>query len=56
MSLIDFLIFLYGLVENLIFRLEPGKKVSEISRFSGYSGFAGSPVFFKKHNVLKLFF
>jgi len=40
--------FLYRLVENLILRKNQEKKVSEVSRFSGYSGFDGSPVFRKK--------
>jgi len=44
--------FLHELVENLILGKYQEKKVSEVSRFSGYYGFAGSPVFRKK---LKLF-
>ena len=44
--------FLHELVENLILGKYQDKKVSEVSRFSGYYGFAGSPVFRKK---LKLF-
>jgi hypothetical protein len=42
MSLIDFFIFfVYGLVENLIIGKNQEKKVSVVSWFSGYSGFAG---------------
>ncbi len=46
-SLVKKIIFLNGLVENLILGKNQEKKVSEVSRFSGYSGFAGSPVFRK---------
>ena len=45
MQPINFFIFLYRLVENLILGKESEKKVSEIS---GYFGFAGSPIFRKK--------
>jgi hypothetical protein len=56
--------FLYGLVENLIIITNQEQKVLLDSWFSIYSGLDGSPVFrqiffsffFKKHDVLKLYF
>ena len=64
MQQINFLICLIWAFREFNFRKEPGKKIPEVSQFSGYSGFAGSPVFrkkfflvfFKKHDVLKLYF
>ena len=44
MSLIDFFIFFIWACREFNFRKWSGKKVSEVSRFSGYSGFVGSPV------------
>jgi len=35
-------------LQEFNFRKESGKKVSEVSRFSGYSGFIGSPVLVKE--------
>jgi len=51
---VDF--FLHGLVGNLILEKNRDKKVSELSRFSGYFGFTRSPDFRKKKNFFFVFF